>query len=84
MHSDEIFYKKSAAKELLDFDKKLQAKIKEQIEKELRKKGPVGKKLQGEFAGLYRIDVAKYRVVYALRTEGKLILRIRHRKEVYR
>ena len=40
--------------------------------------------LRGEFQGLYRLRVGDYRVIYARTDEGYLVLRLGHRREVYR
>ena len=45
--------------------------------------GRSGKALTGEFAGLYRLRVKDYRVIYARTTEGYLVLRIGQRDVVY-
>ena len=54
------------------------------IEKALRAEGKSGRALTGEFAGLFRLRVKDYRVIYARTTEGYLVLRIGHREDVYR
>ena len=54
------------------------------IENALRSEGRSGKALTGEFAGLFRLRVKDYRVIYARTTEGYLVLRIGHREAVYR
>jgi mRNA interferase RelE/StbE len=45
----------------------------------------LGKALTGQFAGLYRYRYGDYRVLYVLDLEEEIImvLRIRHRKDVY-
>ena len=43
-----------------------------------------GKRLAGEFEGLWRLRVGDYRVIYTFIPEGILVLRIAHRKEIYR
>ena len=59
-------------------------RILSKIEKALRSEGKSGKPLAGEFAGLFRLRVKDYRVIYARTTEGYLVLRIGHREEIYR
>ena len=78
-----LFYKESVEKDLKKFNIKERVKILNKIEKDLSI-GIRGKKLKGEFEGLYSYRVGNYRVVYCLIEEGILILRIRHRKEVYK
>ncbi|MBU2496102.1 MAG: type II toxin-antitoxin system RelE/ParE family toxin, partial [Candidatus Omnitrophica bacterium] len=43
-----------------------------------------GEPLKGDLAGLFKLRVFNYRVVYAKTKEGVLVLRIRHRKNAYR
>lgn len=45
-----------------------------------------GKPLKGKYAGLYSLRFQVFRVVYAIEKEKLilLVLRIRHRKDVYR
>ena len=83
MQKVEIFYKASVEKDLKKFDKKERIRILNKIEKELSS-GIIGKKLKGEFEGLYSYRLGDYRVVYSLIREGILIIRIRHRKDVYK
>ena len=46
----------------------------------------LGSKLKGEFKGLWRLRVGRYRIIYEI-LDGELvvlILRIGHRRDVYR
>jgi mRNA-degrading endonuclease RelE of RelBE toxin-antitoxin system len=58
-------------------------RILSKIEKSLRAEGKTGKALTGEFAGLFRLRVRDYRVIYARTSEGFLVLRVGHREAVY-
>ena len=78
-----IEYKASVAADLKEIDPSLAGRILIKIEKALRNEGRTGKPLAGEFAGLYRLRVKDYRVIYARTTEGYLVLRISHRHEAY-
>jgi len=78
-----IFYKESVEKDLKKFDKKERIRILNRIERELSS-GIKGKKLKGEFEGLYSYRIEDYRVVYSLIRDGILVIRIRHRKDVYK
>ena len=53
------------------------------IEKELSKKPESYPVLKGEFAGLRKLRVGDYRIIYAILNKEVLILRVGHRKEVY-
>ena len=59
-------------------------RVLDQIEGALSAGAPGGKPLTGEFKGLFRLRVGDYRVIYARTDEGFLVLRIAHRREVYR
>ncbi|MDO8530690.1 MAG: type II toxin-antitoxin system RelE/ParE family toxin [Dehalococcoidia bacterium] len=54
------------------------------LESALASEGHAGEALKGDFAGLFRLRVGDYRVIYARTNEGYLVLRIGHRREVYR
>jgi mRNA interferase RelE/StbE len=55
-----------------------------QIEEELPKKADTYPVLKGPFAGLRKYRVGDYRVIYAILGDQVVVLRIGHRKEVYR
>jgi mRNA-degrading endonuclease RelE of RelBE toxin-antitoxin system len=58
-------------------------RIVNKIERALRSEGKSGKRLSGEFAGMYRLRIKDYRAIYARTTDGYLVLRIGHPREVY-
>jgi mRNA interferase RelE/StbE len=77
--------KQSAYKELQRLDKKERIHIVSTIDK-LTGNPHIGKVLKGELSGLRRIRSGNYRVIYEI-NEGEvlvLVLRIAHRKQVYR
>lgn len=77
--------KQSAYKELQRLDKKERIRIVSDIDK-LTENPHVGKVLKGELSGLRRIRSGNYRIIYEI-NEGEvliLVLRIAHRKQVYR
>ncbi|MBI3874183.1 MAG: type II toxin-antitoxin system RelE/ParE family toxin [Arcobacter sp.] len=89
-------FDKKASKEVLSLDKSTQnfildelekfiSNFDEDYEKELLKLTKI-KALQGEFKGLFRLKLRTYRVIYE-KFENKLVilvLRVSHRKDVYR
>ncbi len=79
-----IDYKASVAKDLRKLGRGEAARILTKIEAALSSGGHKGDALTGEFAGLYKLRIGDYRVVYARTDEGFLVLRIGHRREVYR
>ena len=42
-----------------------------------------GEALHGEFAGLFKLRIGDYRVIYAFLEQDVLVLRIRHRSKAY-
>jgi len=79
-----ITYKKSVYRDLKKISKSEAKRIVEQLEKELSKKADKFPVLKGEFAGLRKYRVGDYRVVYVIIENDVVILRIRHRKDVYK
>jgi mRNA interferase RelE/StbE len=79
-----VEYKASVAGDLDDIEPSMARRILSKIEKALRTEANSGKALTGEFAGLFRLRVKDYRVIYARTTEGYLVLRIGRREDVYR
>lgn len=79
-----VFYKDSVEKDLRKLDKPTSKKVVQQLEESLSKNPDTGEPLSGEFRGLFKYRVGDYRVVYAKVPGGVLILRIRHRRDVYR
>ena len=59
-------------------------RILDKIEKELAEKPEQFPELKGKFAGLRKFRVGDYRIIYSITSERTvLVLRIKHRKEVY-
>lgn len=79
-----IEYKASVASDLEDIEPSTARRIVGKIERALRSEGKSGKALTGEFAGLYRLRIKDYRVIYARTTDGYLVLRIGPRREIYK
>lgn len=79
-----IGYKKSVERDLKKLPKAEGRKILEQIEEELSEKADADPVLKGQFAGLRKFRVGDYRVIYAILDVEVLVLRIGHRKDVYK
>lgn len=79
-----IVYKKSVERDLKGIAKAEARKIINRIEKELSRKAASYPALKGRFQGLRKFRVGDYRVIYALLGEDVVVLRIGHRKDVYR
>ena len=79
-----VEYKASVAKDLRRLDRSTALRVLGRIEKALVTEGQKGEPFAGEFAGMYRLRVGEHRVIYARTDEGYLVLRIGHRRDVYR
>jgi len=71
-------------RDLKNLDKSVVMRILESIEKNLSENPYIGKPLTGKYKGLYKYRVGKYRVIYTIRGDEVWILKIGHRKHVYR
>jgi mRNA interferase RelE/StbE len=79
-----IVYKKSVQRDLKKLPKAEADRILNEIEQELSKNADTYPVLKGQFTGLRKFRIGDYRVIYALLGDDCLVLRIGHRKEVYK
>jgi len=79
----DIAYKKSVGKDLAGLGKAEARRILDKIEKELPARADSYPVLKGQFAGLRKLRVGDYRVIFAILGAQVLVLRIGHRREVY-
>ena len=79
-----IVFKKSVSRDLKKIDKEQAEKILNKIESELPGKAGILPTLTGKFSGLRKFRVGDFRVVFTIIGDTALILRIGHRKEVYK
>jgi len=79
-----VVYKKSVNRDLKKLSKAEAGRILDQIEQELTKKPDSSPALKGQFAGLRKYRIGDYRIIYALVGTDILVLRIAHRKDVYK
>jgi mRNA interferase RelE/StbE len=82
--SFKIAFKKSVARDLKKIDKDQAMKSFNKIEQELPEKAETFSILSGRFSGLRKFRVGDYRVIFSIIGDTVLILRISHRREVYR
>jgi mRNA interferase RelE/StbE len=81
-----IQFKQSAARELAVLPKSIQQRIKTKIDSLALNPHPPGSAKMEGAGNVYRIRIGDYRVVYSI-DRGELIvlvIRVRHRREVYR
>ncbi|MEA2111719.1 MAG: type II toxin-antitoxin system RelE/ParE family toxin [Campylobacterota bacterium] len=73
-------------KDLKNIDKSWQKKILEAIKTKLINNPHIGKKLVGDLSPYYRYRVNDYRVIYEIKEDEVVIIivKIKHRKDVYR
>jgi len=79
-----VDYKSSVQRDLKKLPKAEARRILTQIEEELSKNADAYPVLKGPFAGLRKYRVGDYRVIYAVLGNEVLILRIGHRKDIYK
>ena len=81
-----VLIKQSALKDLRSVSKSDQKRLLDVIENTLSKDSYAGKALSGEFKGMYRWRSGKFRIIYEIEQSilVVLVLRIGHRKDVYR
>jgi mRNA interferase RelE/StbE len=79
-----IVYKKSVQRDLKKLPKEETGRILHDIEHELARNADTYPALKGQFAGLRKYRIGNYRVIYAIVGDDVLVLRIAHRKEVYK
>ena len=82
--SFKIAFKKSVARDLKRIDKNQTDRLLGKIDEELPDKAESFPVLSGKFSGLRKFRVGDYRVIYSIIGDTALILRISHRREVYR
>jgi len=79
-----IVYKKSVYRDLKKLDKHEASNILDQIENDLSEHPTSFPVLKGQFSGLRKYRVGDYRAIYVILEADVVILRIGHRREVYK
>jgi mRNA interferase RelE/StbE len=79
-----VIYKKSVHRDLRKLSKAEATRALDQIEEDLLKSPESNPVLKGAFAGLRKFRVGDYRIIYAILGDDILILRIGHRRDVYK
>jgi len=79
-----IVYKKSVQRDLKKLSRVEAHRILNQVEEELSKNADTYPVLKGQFAGLRKYRVGDYRVIYAILGNDVVVLRIGHRRDVYK
>lgn len=79
-----LVYKQSVLRDLKRLDKAVAKRVMGALEKKLLPHPLENPQLQGVFSGLRKFRMGDYRVIYAVLEQDVVILRIGHRKEVYK
>jgi mRNA interferase RelE/StbE len=79
-----VAYKKSVQRDLKKLPRSEVRRVLDQIEEELSKNAESYSVLKGRFVGLRKYRVGDFRVIYAVLGNDVVILRIGHRKDVYK
>ena len=80
-----IKFKNSVSKDLKKIDNSDVINILDKIDTELSINANKYPMLKGRFAGLRKFRIGEYRIIYSIiETDTVLILRIAHRRDVYR
>ncbi len=77
-------FKRSVARDFKQLERRDQERVMAKIEEELVTRPEKHPGLKGEYAGLRRLRIGKFRIIYAILNDDVLVLRVGHRKEVYR
>ena len=79
-----ISYKRSVEKDLASLPKAQARRVLAKIESELTLRPNSCPPLKGQFAGLRRLRVGTFRVIFAIQGEDVLVLRVGNRRDVYK
>lgn len=86
----EVIYAAHARKDLLELERHTAQKIALKIQENAELPNPLtrAKALQGSLSGMYRYRIGDYRAIFEIDSAGNIsiltILRIKHRKDVYK
>ena len=79
-----LVYTKNAFKDIKKLDPVVKKRIKKKVEFYSRKPVIYGKRLLKRFLGCYNWRIGNYRIIFDIKGKNIIILRIGHRKEVYK
>ncbi len=79
-----IRFKKSVIKDLKNVELKDKKRILDKTEEVLSENPQKCSLLRGRFAGLRKLRIGAYRVIFSIMDEEVWVLRIRHRRKLYK
>lgn len=80
----EIIYTRRAVKDLSKLDSETTERIREALERYVKTPLDYAKKMVDPALGTYRFRIGEYRVIFDFEGDKLVILRIGHRREIYR
>jgi len=79
-----LLYTKSSAKDIQKLDTVVKKRLKNKLETYAKNPIFYAKKLIDSSLGTYRWRIGNYRIIFDIDAKNIVILRIRHRREIYR
>lgn len=79
-----LLYTKIAAKDIQKLDNLTKKRLKKKLEEYIKNPMSYAKKLTDSKIGTYRWRIGNYRVVFDIDDKNIVILRVGHRREIYR
>jgi mRNA interferase RelE/StbE len=79
-----LLYTKSAVKDIQKLDAVARKRLKSKLEAYAKNPLVYAKKLTDFSLGTYRWRIGNYRIIFDIDGENIVILRVRHRREIYR
>ena len=79
-----LLYTKTAAKDIQKLDRVVKKRLKSKLETYIKDPLLYAKKLTDFSLGTYRWRIGNYRITFDINMDTIVILRVRHRREIYR
>ena len=79
-----LLYTKTAAKDIQKLDTVVKKRLKNKLETYIKNPLIYAKKLTDFSLGTYRWRIGNYRIIFDIDIDTIVILRVRHRREIYR
>jgi len=79
-----LLYTKSAVKDIAKRDIVVKKQLRKKLEEFIKNPLTYATRLTDSKLGMYRLRIGNYRMVFDLDGRSVVVLRIRHRKEVYK
>ena len=80
----EVKFKSSVRKDLKNIDREEADRIIDAVLEKLSADPYIGEPLRGKFKGMYKYRIGSYRVIYVIEGKEVWVLKVGHRKHVYR